>query len=183
MQDSLEDLANSSSKSSNEKLNKLEPIAPSLGVHYPSNPTLKYQYPEATVDIVENIATTLLHCPRFYNQVLHLMNKMNLPPPFRPIDPEIKELIDQKIIQESAVNSTFTNKNQSSVFLSNSESKFSFSQNRLKKESEMQAKALICSDESEELSEGNSEACTSSKLSKSGLPSSKRLRYGGSKRK
>lgn len=49
---------------------------------YPSPPYLEYKYPMATPMIVHNIATTLLHVPKFYEQVLHLMNKMNLPPPF-----------------------------------------------------------------------------------------------------
>ncbi|KAG0082396.1 RNA-binding region-containing protein 3 [Podila epicladia] len=43
---------------------------------------LKYAYPPATKPIVNNIATKLLEDPRFYINVLHLMNKMDLPPPF-----------------------------------------------------------------------------------------------------
>ncbi|KAG0028538.1 hypothetical protein BGZ82_008397 [Podila clonocystis] len=42
----------------------------------------KYVYPPATKSIVNNIATKLLEDPRFYINVLHLMNKMDLPPPF-----------------------------------------------------------------------------------------------------
>ncbi|KAG0316108.1 hypothetical protein BG000_004983 [Podila horticola] len=42
----------------------------------------KYAYPPATKPIVNNIATKLLEDPRFYINVLHLMNKMDLPPPF-----------------------------------------------------------------------------------------------------
>ncbi|OQR91075.1 hypothetical protein THRCLA_09115 [Thraustotheca clavata] len=58
------------------------PIAPHLGLHYPPSPFLEYKYPKATTDIVVNIANALMALPKFYTQVLHLMNKMNLPPPF-----------------------------------------------------------------------------------------------------
>lgn len=57
-------------------------IAPRLGVNYPSSPFLKYKYPPATKMIVKNIANALLRYPDFYTQVLHLMNRMNLMPPF-----------------------------------------------------------------------------------------------------
>ncbi|KAJ0407350.1 hypothetical protein P43SY_004778 [Pythium insidiosum] len=58
------------------------PLAPHIGLHYAPSPLLHYKYPRATVPIVRNIANALLALPRFYTQVLHLMNKMNLPPPF-----------------------------------------------------------------------------------------------------
>ncbi|KAF0697381.1 Aste57867_11933 [Aphanomyces stellatus] len=53
-------------------------------LHYPSSPLLEYKYPKATPDIVLNIANALMALPKLYTQVLHLMNKMNLPPPFEP---------------------------------------------------------------------------------------------------
>ncbi|XP_075224167.1 RNA-binding region-containing protein 3-like isoform X2 [Lycorma delicatula] len=43
---------------------------------------LKYQYPPPSRNVLENIAKTLAVVPKFYTQVLHLMNKMNLPCPF-----------------------------------------------------------------------------------------------------
>ncbi|KAG1669553.1 RNA-binding protein 40 [Nymphon striatum] len=49
---------------------------------YPISPLLTYCYPPATPFIVNNIAQTLMSVPKFYVQVLHLMNKMNLPTPF-----------------------------------------------------------------------------------------------------
>jgi U11/U12 small nuclear ribonucleoprotein SNRNP65 len=55
------------------------------GVAYPYNPRLAYAYPSPTVNILTNIANALASVPRFYVQVLHLMNKMNLPPPFGAI--------------------------------------------------------------------------------------------------
>ncbi|ETN09311.1 hypothetical protein PPTG_11752 [Phytophthora nicotianae INRA-310] len=58
------------------------PLAPHLGLNYAPSPLLEYKYPRATESIVRNIANALIALPRFYTQVLHLMNKMNLPPPF-----------------------------------------------------------------------------------------------------
>ncbi|XP_053478212.1 RNA-binding region-containing protein 3 [Ictalurus furcatus] len=60
-------------------------IAPSLGLKFQANPTLKYLYPPPSSAILTNITHTLLSVPRFYVQVLHLMNKMNLPCPFGPV--------------------------------------------------------------------------------------------------
>nr|CAD7267050.1 unnamed protein product [Timema shepardi] len=45
---------------------------------------LKYQYHPPTQAILVNISRTLAAVPKFYTQVLHLMNKMNLPSPFEP---------------------------------------------------------------------------------------------------
>ncbi|KAI9347102.1 hypothetical protein BD770DRAFT_421545 [Pilaira anomala] len=55
---------------------------------YPPNPHLKYFYPDPTPDILANISNAIGTVPRFYTQVLHLMNKYNMPPPFGPIDKE-----------------------------------------------------------------------------------------------
>eukprot|EP01102_Stenamoeba_stenopodia_P012115 TRINITY_DN3784_c0_g1_i2.p1 TRINITY_DN3784_c0_g1~~TRINITY_DN3784_c0_g1_i2.p1 ORF type:complete len:366 (-),score=95.59 TRINITY_DN3784_c0_g1_i2:168-1265(-) len=43
---------------------------------------LFYRYPSPTASILANICSHLASVPTFYTQVLHLMNKMNLPPPF-----------------------------------------------------------------------------------------------------
>ncbi|EEF36954.1 RNA binding protein, putative [Ricinus communis] len=60
-----------------------EPIAPRLGVDYPFPPHLEYTYPPPDGNILTNIVNALIAVPRFYTQVLHLMNKMNIPAPFR----------------------------------------------------------------------------------------------------
>ncbi|KAH0618363.1 hypothetical protein JD844_017487 [Phrynosoma platyrhinos] len=60
-------------------------IAPSHGLTFPINSCLKYLYPPPSNAILTNIANALASVPKFYVQVLHLMNKMNLPPPFGPI--------------------------------------------------------------------------------------------------
>ncbi|KAJ7543290.1 hypothetical protein O6H91_09G032000 [Diphasiastrum complanatum] len=66
---------------------KAEPIAPGLGIDYPFPPQLEYAYPPPDGNILTNIVNALIAVPRFYTQVLHLMNKMNLPAPFRPALP------------------------------------------------------------------------------------------------
>ncbi|XP_010528771.1 PREDICTED: U11/U12 small nuclear ribonucleoprotein 65 kDa protein [Tarenaya hassleriana] len=60
-----------------------EPIAPKHGINYPFPPHLEYAYPPPDPNILANITNALIAVPRLYTQVLHLMNKMNLPPPFR----------------------------------------------------------------------------------------------------
>ncbi|CAI9289826.1 unnamed protein product [Lactuca saligna] len=60
-----------------------EPIAEKLGVEYPFPPHLEYAYPPPDGNILTNILNALIAVPRFYTQVLHLMNKMNIPAPFR----------------------------------------------------------------------------------------------------
>ncbi|XP_053268952.1 RNA-binding region-containing protein 3 [Pleuronectes platessa] len=62
-------------------------ISPSLGLKYQPNPTLKYLYPPPSGGILTNISHALVSVPKFYVQVLHLMNKMNLPCPFGPVTP------------------------------------------------------------------------------------------------
>src|SRR5262249_30017362 len=47
--------------------------------------SLHYRYPPPTTAILTNIMNALIAVPKLYIQVLHLMNKMNLPPPFGPI--------------------------------------------------------------------------------------------------
>lgn len=62
-------------------------MAPGLGINYAPNPSLHYVYPPVNATILTNIAHTLACVPRFYIQVLHLMNKMNLPAPFGQVTP------------------------------------------------------------------------------------------------
>uniref|UniRef100_A0A665X1M2 RNA-binding region-containing protein 3 n=1 Tax=Echeneis naucrates TaxID=173247 RepID=A0A665X1M2_ECHNA len=70
-------------------------IAPDLGLKFQSNPTLKYLYPPPSNGILTNITHALMSVPKFYVQVLHLMNKMNLPCPFGPVTarPPMYELL------------------------------------------------------------------------------------------
>ncbi|XP_066351382.1 U11/U12 small nuclear ribonucleoprotein 65 kDa protein-like [Miscanthus floridulus] len=72
-----------SSQNQKDHTSTAEPIASKLGVDYPFPPHLEYAYPPPDGNILTNIVNALIAVPRFYNQVLHLMNKMNLPAPFR----------------------------------------------------------------------------------------------------
>lgn len=65
----------------------LHGIAPALGLDYLPSPLLKYKYPVPTPTTIQNICHALASVPKFYTQVLHLMNKMNLPAPFGPVTP------------------------------------------------------------------------------------------------
>uniref|UniRef100_A0A8C5Q548 RNA-binding region-containing protein 3 n=1 Tax=Leptobrachium leishanense TaxID=445787 RepID=A0A8C5Q548_9ANUR len=60
-------------------------IAPKHGLVFPIKSSLKFHYPPPTNTILANIAYALASVPKFYVQVLHLMNKMNLPAPFGPL--------------------------------------------------------------------------------------------------
>ena len=73
---------------------RLPPIAPHFGLDYASNPGLTYKYPNPNADVLLNICSALLSVPKFYTQVLHLMNKMNLYPPFTPASVIPSILID-----------------------------------------------------------------------------------------
>lgn len=53
-----------------------------LDFNQPPPPYLRYKYPRPTREIIDSICVALESVPKFYTQVLHLMNKMNLPPPF-----------------------------------------------------------------------------------------------------
>ncbi|XP_013788763.1 RNA-binding protein 40-like [Limulus polyphemus] len=66
---------------------QLHSVAPKLGLDYLPSPLLKYRYPPPTPTILSNICHALSAVPKFYTQVLHLMNKMNLPAPFGPLTP------------------------------------------------------------------------------------------------
>jgi U11/U12 small nuclear ribonucleoprotein SNRNP65 len=53
-----------------------------FSLYYPAPPHLHYLYPPPNPHILRNILTAIVAVPKLYTQVLHLMNKMNLPPPF-----------------------------------------------------------------------------------------------------
>ena len=66
----------------NKYVQKLYALEGDLGFQQPPPPYLKYSYPPIDKDIMDNICISLLSNKRFYTQVLHLMNRMNLEPPF-----------------------------------------------------------------------------------------------------
>lgn len=61
---------------------RINSLSSSWNIEYPFNPKLQYMYPAPTITILTNIANAMATVPKFYVQVLHLMNKMNLPAPF-----------------------------------------------------------------------------------------------------
>jgi len=63
-------------------IERINAMAPKWHLNYPLDPQLQYIYPAPTVTILTNIVNALAAVPKFYVQVLHLMNKMNLPAPF-----------------------------------------------------------------------------------------------------
>ncbi|CAI5720418.1 unnamed protein product [Peronospora farinosa] len=86
------------------------PLAPHLGLNYAPSPLLEYKYPKASESIVRNIANALIALPRFYTQVLHLMNKMNLPPPFEEDAIPGRFSIKQSMTQQKCGSDHFQNK-------------------------------------------------------------------------
>ncbi|KAF7992060.1 hypothetical protein HCN44_001385 [Aphidius gifuensis] len=58
----------------------------------PPPPNISYKYPSPTRNTLLRIAIQLIKEPAFYTQVLHLMNRMNLPPPFEELDDEFPTL-------------------------------------------------------------------------------------------
>lgn len=93
---------------------RIHAVAPHLKLDYLPSPLLKYAYPNPSPSIITNIANALASVPKFYTQVLHLMNKMNLPPPFGsitqapPLQPDlpVAEDIEQDIMEEEEMEVT-----------------------------------------------------------------------------
>ncbi|XP_011304766.1 RNA-binding protein 40 [Fopius arisanus] len=70
---------------------------------HPPPPNISYKYPLPTRNTLMRIAIQLIREPAFYTQVLHLMNKMNLPPPFEELDeefPTLREVYDVENYQD-----------------------------------------------------------------------------------
>ncbi|XP_020709155.2 RNA-binding region-containing protein 3 isoform X2 [Athalia rosae] len=75
-------------------LQKLNGWAFSQVFTQPPPPDIRYKYSPPTGNTLLRIAIQMLEEPAFYCQVLHLMNKMNLPPPFKELEPEFPFLRD-----------------------------------------------------------------------------------------
>ena len=132
----LETVGNKKANTNNKKLANLAPdikkitdkinsFSSKLDFAYPMNPTFEYMYQPPSVSILTNIANALATVPKFYVQVLHLMNKMNLPAPFgavmatpplpmgepieevKPFEPDIleEEEMDVSSTEESEIES------------------------------------------------------------------------------
>ncbi|KAJ3119003.1 hypothetical protein HK098_005770 [Nowakowskiella sp. JEL0407] len=77
------------------------PISKRLGLKYPKSPLLEYKYPPPTPETIANISKAILTIPKLYTQVLHLMNKMNLPPPFAQEEKKKRKVDDLVASDES----------------------------------------------------------------------------------
>lgn len=80
-------------------LRKLNNWTMSYEFNQPPPPNIRYKYLTPTKSTLTRIAIQLLTQPAFYTQVLHLMNKMNLPPPFEELEiefPMLKEVYDME---------------------------------------------------------------------------------------
>ncbi|KZC12751.1 RNA-binding protein 40, partial [Dufourea novaeangliae] len=79
----------------------------------PPPPNIYYKYSAPTKSILIRIAIQLFKEPAFYTQVLHLMNKMNLPPPFEELEtefPMLKEVYNMQKYTDIFGNDSLFNK-------------------------------------------------------------------------
>lgn len=74
--------SNSNNFNGNATLKRLYATADGFDLEQPPPPYLYYEYPKINRDIIDSICIALEVSPTFYIQVLHLMNRMNLDPPF-----------------------------------------------------------------------------------------------------
>ncbi|RZB40540.1 RRM 6 domain containing protein [Asbolus verrucosus] len=96
--------ANSSNKEHFKSfITKLNSFNHSVEFHQPPPPHLKYIYPKANRPTINNIGHALATVPKFYTQVLHLMNKMNLPPPFALQEP-LRQQATKPQVQQRNIN-------------------------------------------------------------------------------
>ncbi|KAI4470120.1 hypothetical protein MML48_1g02845 [Holotrichia oblita] len=91
-------------------INKLNAFNNSVSFYQPPPNHLRYAYPKPNRATINNIAHALASVPKFYTQVLHLMNRMNLPPPFSDIpDPpqvSLRHQIQQPVIKPAPPSET-----------------------------------------------------------------------------
>lgn len=83
--------------------------ADNLDLTQPVPPYVKYQYPRVNRDIIDSICIALECSPKFYTQVLHLMNRINLEPPFVP---NAENLIYEKVPNNNPVENAIDNSTQ-----------------------------------------------------------------------
>lgn len=96
-------------------INKLTAWNSAVSFNQPPAAHLKYVYPKANRATINNIAHALAIVPKFYTQVLHLMNRMNLPPPFSnvPDQPQLAVRPPQPQIQKNSSTLPLPTENES----------------------------------------------------------------------
>lgn len=87
----------------NKYVRKLYAVEGNLGFDQPPPPYLKYNYPVINANILNAISVALINDTRFYTQVLHLMNRMNLEPPFNMAHRQSFHLAQEKATQTDLV--------------------------------------------------------------------------------
>lgn len=80
-----------------------------LDLTQPVAPYLKYNYPHINRYIIDSITIALNSSPKFYTQVLHLMNRMNLEPPFVP---NAENLIYETVLNANPLENNINNSTQ-----------------------------------------------------------------------
>uniref|UniRef100_A0A1A9W7Q9 RRM domain-containing protein n=1 Tax=Glossina brevipalpis TaxID=37001 RepID=A0A1A9W7Q9_9MUSC len=83
----------------NKYVRKLYAVEGNLDFDQPPPPYLKYNYPVINANILDAISVALISNTRFYVQVLHLMNRMNLEPPFNVASRQSFHLNEEKATQ------------------------------------------------------------------------------------
>uniref|UniRef100_A0A1B0BY56 RRM domain-containing protein n=1 Tax=Glossina palpalis gambiensis TaxID=67801 RepID=A0A1B0BY56_9MUSC len=87
----------------NKYVRKLYAVEGNLGFDQPPPPYLKYNYPVINANILNAISVALINDTRFYTQVLHLMNRMNLEPPFNVAHRQSFRLAQEKATQTDLI--------------------------------------------------------------------------------
>ncbi|XP_050488971.1 RNA-binding region-containing protein 3 isoform X2 [Bombus huntii] len=85
----------------------------------PPPPNIQYKYSAPTKGTLIRIAIQLLKEPVFYTQVLHLMNRMNLPPPFEELEaefPALKEAYDIEKYNDIFIKESLYTKENEDIF-------------------------------------------------------------------
>lgn len=86
-----------------EALKRLYATAENLNINQPPPPHLCYEYPKVNRDIIDAICIALECMPKFYIQVLHLMNRLNLEPPFMPGDKHLAYASSSTSVQYATI--------------------------------------------------------------------------------
>jgi U11/U12 small nuclear ribonucleoprotein 65 kDa protein len=87
-----------------EFVNRLNGINSFIDFTQPPPPHLSYKYPPGSSAIFFNILYALSENVGFYTQVLHLMNKLGLDPPFADVRNDVKSFINKCLLDIGIVN-------------------------------------------------------------------------------
>ena len=93
---------------------KINSLSKYWDLHYHIDENLCYQYPGPTESTLQNIVHCMVSVPKLYTQVLHLMNKMHLPPPFGELTTRPPLLEDSALHMQQQVSSSEESEMESS---------------------------------------------------------------------